>query len=243
MQSYDLIELKGVLKLNMNKNRILIVAAHPDDEIIGCGGTISRLVEQGWEAFTLILGEGKTSRDETRNRNQRIDEINNLKKEVEKANNLIGVSDVFLYDFPDNRFDTVPLLDIIKTIEKIKNNIKPSMIFTHYKDDLNIDHRIINQAVLTATRPVKNEFVNSIYAFEIASSTEWKFPISFSPDVFYDISNYLTVKLKAMSEYESELKNYPHPRSLDGLKLISQYWGMRTGFEYAEAFKNVRILV
>ncbi len=126
--------------------------------------------------------------------------------------------------------------------EKIKLELKPDIIFTHYKNDLNIDHRITYQAVLTATRPMQNECVKEIYSFEILSSTEWNYPLSFSPDTFFDISDTLELKLKAMKAYKSELCKYPHPRSLEGIELNAKYHCMRVGKRYVEAFKSVRVL-
>ena len=223
-------------------NKILIVVAHPDDEVLGCGGTITRLNKEGYELYTLILGEGITSRDDKRSKEKRGREIANLKEQAKKANELIGVKKVFFHDFPDNRFDTVPFLDIVKVIEKIKNQIKPEIIFTHYEKDLNIDHQITYKAVITATRPLREETVKEVYSFEIPSSTEWSYPLSFSPNAFYDISETMDIKLKALEEYKSELKEYPHPRSLKGIKLIAKTWGMKVGLNYAEAFKCVRII-
>lgn len=223
------------------KKKILIVAAHPDDEILGCGGTIARLVKEGYEAYTLILGEGITSRDTQRNRIKRKKEIQELKKQVYRANRIIGVKDIFLFDFPDNRFDSVPLLDIIKVIEKIKNKVKPDIIFTHYENDLNIDHQITYRALLTAARPLPDETVKEIYAFEVPSSTEWNFPLRFSPDVFFDISYDMNRKIKAIKKYAPEVKLFPHPRSVEGLKINAGYWGTRVGVKYAEAFKLVRM--
>lgn len=225
----------------MNK-KILIVAAHPDDEVLGCFGTVARLIKEGYEAYTLILGEGKTSRDEKRVVENKKDELEILNSEIQKANDIIKIKKIFVYDFPDNRFDSVDLLDIVKVISKVKDEIKPDIIFTHYEKDLNIDHKITYQAVITATRPMENESVKEIYSFEILSSTEWQYPISFSPDVFFDISDTLDLKLKAISEYKSELCAYPHPRSLEGIKLNAQYQGMRVGKRFIEAFKSVRVI-
>ena len=218
----------------MSNKKILIIVAHPDDEVLGCFGTISRLIQEGYEAYTLILGEGKTSRGEC----VTVD----FQDEISKANSAIGIKKVFTCNFPDNRFDSVDLLDIVKEIEKIKLELKPDIIFTHYKNDLNIDHRITYQAVLTTTRPMQYETVKEIYSFEILSSTEWNYPLSFSPDTFFDISDTLGKKIDAMKEYHSELCQYPHPRSLKGIELNAKYWGMRVGIQYAEAFKSVRVL-
>ena len=225
----------------MNK-KILIVAAHPDDEVLGCFGTVSRLIKEGYEAYTLILGEGKTSRDEKRVVENKKDEIEILNSEIKRANDTIGIKKTFIYNFADNRFDSIDLLDIVKVISKVKEEIKPDIIFTHYENDLNIDHTITYKAVLTATRPMKNECVKEIYSFEILSSTEWNYPISFSPDVYFDIEDFIDIKLEAMKKYYSELCEYPHPRSLEGIKLNAQYNGMRVGKKYVEAFKCIRII-
>ena len=222
--------------------KILIVAAHPDDEVLGCFGTVARLIKEGYEAYTLILGEGKTSRDNSRIVENKKDEIETLNTEIKKANNLIGIKKVFIESFPDNRFDSVDLLDIVKVVSKIKEEVQPDIIFTHFENDLNVDHRITYQAVVTATRPMKNECVKEIYSFEILSSTEWNYPLSFSPDVYFDISDTVDLKVQAMKEYVSELCEFPHPRSLEGIKLNAQYNGMRIGKSYVESFKSVRAI-
>ena len=219
---------------------ILIVAAHPDDEVLGCFGTVARLIKEGYEAYTLILGEGKTSRDESRIVENKKDELEVLNQEIVEANRIIGIKKVFIETFPDNRFDSVDLLDIIKAISKVKEEIKPDIIFTHYEHDLNIDHQITYKAVITATRPMIDECVKKIYSFEILSSTEWNYPLSFSPDTYFDIGDTIELKLDAMKKYDSELCNYPHPRSLEGIELNAKYQGMRVGKEYVEAFKVIR---
>jgi LmbE family N-acetylglucosaminyl deacetylase len=222
--------------------KILIIAAHPDDEVLGCGGTAARLVKQRNEAYALIMGEGITSRDASRQREKREQEIIQLKKQIHEANRVIGIKEVFTNDFPDNRFDSLTLLDIVKVIETIKNKIKPDIVFTHYEHDLNIDHRLTYQAVLTAVRPTAGETVKEIYSFEVLSSTEWNYPLRFSPEVFFDISETIDIKLAAMERYNSELREYPHPRSIKGIRLNAEQWGMKTGLKYAEAFKLVRMI-
>lgn len=226
----------------MGKKNVLVVAAHPDDEILGCGATVAKLKEEGYDIYTLILGEGVTSRDDKRDRDANIEQINHLKSEINDANNIVGVSEVFTSDFPDNRFDTVAFLDIVKEVERIKSQVQPSIIFTHFQHDLNVDHQITAKAVLTATRPMEGECVKEIYAFEVLSSTEWNFPTRFSPNYFVDTSKTLDLKVKAMDVYKSELREYPHPRSLKGIELLSQQWGMKVGVKYAEAFEVVRVI-
>lgn len=220
--------------------RILVVAAHPDDEILGCAGSVARFVKEGAEAFTLILGEGKTSRDKKRNATKRKSEIDQLRKEIKRANSLIGVQDVFIRDLPDNRFDQLDLLDVVKEVEEIKKKIRPDVVFTHFEHDLNIDHQVTFRAVLTATRPMQGETVKEFYSYEVMSSTEWRFPLTFSPNVFVDISETIENKIKAMAVYESELRDFPHPRSLEGIKLTAQNWGIKIGVNYAEAFRLIR---
>ena len=222
--------------------RILIVASHPDDEILGCGATVVKLIKSGYEAHVLILGEGITSRDEKRMPDQRQAELTDLKQHVHKANKMIGAKDVILKDLPDNRFDSLPLLDVVKIVEKVKNDKKPDIIFTHYQNDLNIDHQITYRAVITAARPVWGETVKEIYSFEVASSTEWNYPLMFSPDVFFDVSETLDIKLKALKEYKVEMKDARHPRSIEGVELQAKLWGLKTGTRYAEAFKAIRIM-
>ena len=222
--------------------KILIIAAHPDDEVLGCFGAVARMVKEGDEAYTLILGEGKTSRDERRSVENKKAELNVLNREIEKANSVINIKKTFIENFPDNRFDSVDLLDIVKAILKVKEEVKPDIIFTHYENDLNIDHQITYQAVVTATRPMEDESVKEIYSFEVLSSTEWNYPLSFSPDLFFDISETIKLKKEAMKQYDSELCQFPHPRSIEGIELNAKYHGMRVGKTHVEAFKTVRVI-
>ena len=220
--------------------KILIVAAHPDDEVLGCFGTVAKLIKDGYEAFVLILGEGKTSRD-TDEENKK-DELCTLNSEMKKAHDVIGIKKTFVYNFADNRFDSVDLLDIVKVVSEIKDKVQADIIFTHFENDLNIDHQITYKAVVTATRPMEDESVKEIYSFEILSSTEWNYPLSFNPDTFFDISDTIELKLQAMKKYKSELKEYPHPRSLEGIELNAKYNGMRVGKKHIEAFKSIRVI-
>ena len=226
-------------------NTILVIAAHPDDEVLGCGGAIARFAVEGCEVYTLILGEGITSRDPSRDQHKRDEEIRELKKQAENANNILGVKKVYAFNFPDNRFDSVPLLDIIKTIEKIKKDIKPDIVFTHHYGDLNIDHQITFKAVMTAFRPTKDESVKEIYSFEIPSSTEWNAPSSltyFMPDYFVDISKTIKLKVRAMKEYKCEIREYPHPRSIESIEIKAKQRGIQVGLEAAEAFEVIRLI-
>jgi LmbE family N-acetylglucosaminyl deacetylase len=224
------------------KKKVLIIAAHPDDEILGCGGTAARLVRENKKVFTAILGEGVTSRQDKRDREKSKAALYRLKEQIIRANKIIGIEDLFIHDFPDNRFDTVPLLEIVKVVEDLIIQIEPDIIFTHFGNDLNVDHRLTYQAVLTAVRPMSGKTVREIYSFEILSSTEWNFPSNFCPEIFYDIEKTMDLKLDAIREYQQELRDFPHPRSLKGIEVNAMGWGMKAGVKYAEAFKAVRIL-
>jgi LmbE family N-acetylglucosaminyl deacetylase len=226
----------------MDKKSILIVAAHPDDEILGCGGTVARLVHSGWEGHVLVLGEGVTSRDPQRDQARRADEIDRLRQQMISANRIIGVSDVTAKDLPDNRFDTVPFLDIVKIIEEERERVRPSMIFTHYEKDLNIDHRITHRATLTAARPHTDQTLREIHSYYIPSSSEWNPPHVFTPDVFFDISETVEQKITALKEYRQEMRPHPHPRSLDHVRLLARYYGVIAGLEYSEPMKSIRVL-
>ena len=222
---------------------VLVVAAHPDDEILGCGGTMARHAADGDDVSILILGEGITSRDPQRDANKQKKALDALHAQVDRAAKVVGASKTFLHHFADNRFDSVDLLDIVKVVEEVKAQVNPSIIYTHHGGDLNVDHRLTFQAVLTACRPQPGESVRTIYSFEVASSTEWNARTvgnAFLPTVYVDITRTLKAKLDAMSVYAGELRDYPHPRSLRGLEVMAQRNGVEAGLEAAERFVLIR---
>lgn len=226
------------------REKILVVAAHPDDEVLGCGGTIKRLTQENNNLYIAILSQGIISRfPKIKKETKR--QIEKLKESALRASKLFKAKDCFLFDFPDNKFDTVPFLEIVKKIENLIRKIQPTVIFTHHGSDLNIDHNFTHRAVLTATRPIKNMSVREIYTFETPSSTEWSFgqfkPV-FSPNVFYDIGKTLDDKIKALKIYESEIRKFPHPRSPEALIAIAKRWGSMVGVMAAEAFELLRII-
>ena len=224
-------------------SKILIVAAHPDDEVLGCAGTMARKISEGHEVFSIILGRGVVSRFNGQiSRDVVATAIADLNQSISSVANHIGFSDTWVYDFPDNRFDSVDLLDIIKTIEKVKDEVRPDSVYTHFCNDLNIDHSITHRAVLTACRPMPDETVKNIYSFESRSSTEWMYnsQSQFKPNKFVNIGEFIDIKMDALKLYESEMRPYPHPRSLEAVKILSQYRGSCVGVEFAEAFELVR---
>jgi len=224
-----------------NSSRILVVAAHPDDEVLGCGATVSRFADVGAEIRVLILGEGKTSRDAIRDRDARDHEIEELRNEIVGANSVLGVADIHTRDYPDNRFDEVPLLDIVKDVEQHIVDFDPSIVFTHFADDLNVDHTATNRAVLTATRPLPGSSVSMVAAFEVLSSTGWYYPNGFEPNIFVALSEYsVQKKIDAMNAYQSELRAYPHPRSLESIRNLAALRGSSIGEAYAEGFFLLR---
>ncbi|EOQ87987.1 N-acetylglucosaminylphosphatidylinositol deacetylase [Leptospira yanagawae serovar Saopaulo str. Sao Paulo = ATCC 700523] len=230
----------------MNKKKVLVVAAHPDDEVLGCGGTMARLAEEGHEVHVLILAEGLTSREIQRDRESKLSELNLLSDDANKANLLLGVKTIELYDFPDNRMDSIDRLDVIKVVERKIEDIKPSILFTHFGNDLNIDHRITNEAVVTACRAYPNQKVEELFFFEVASSTEWQISPnlgSFQPNVFFKLSfQQMEKKKNALSIYESEMRPFPHARSIDAVEALGKWRGANIGYSYAEAFVCGRLI-
>lgn len=225
---------------------ILVIAAHPDDEVLGCGATIANHVQLGDEVHVVILAEGATSRDERRDRNQRMNDLSSLAAAANRAKEILGVTSLTLYDFPDNRMDSVDLLDIVKTVESCMNRVNPDIVYTHHAGDMNIDHRRTHEAVMTACRPHPQQSASTLLFFEVPSSTDWQLPGSaqpFVPNWFVDISATLVKKLKALQAYESEMRPWPHSRSYKTVEVLAHWRGSSVGVEAAEAFLVGRNLV
>lgn len=227
--------------IKQNKNKILVIAAHPDDEVLGCGGTIAKYAK-GNEIYVVILGEGLSSRYSRRGEAEE-KELLKLKEQSKKVGKFLKVKENFFFDLPDNQFDTIPFLEIVKKVEGVIKKIKPVIIYTHHSGDLNIDHRLTFQAVLTAARPFEGCSVKEIYSFEIPSSTEWSFQKingPFLPNVFEDLSPTITKKIKSMEMYKTEIRKFPHPRSGEAILVMAKRWGSVAGLKYAEAFELIR---
>ena len=234
--------------MNFKGQKILVVVAHPDDELLGLGAAMNKLItEQNCTVRVIILGEGITSRSDKRNSEQWSEELKIHRSNIESARKAIGYESVGIYDFPDNRFDTVALLDIIKVIEKEKEDFQPEIIFTHHGGDVNIDHQRTFEAVITATRPMEDEVVKTVITFETPSGTEWiasSDPRKFTPNLFIEVSKKnLEAKIYGMESYEFEKRAYPHPRSPKALEILAQYRGLSVGVEYAESFCIIRSIL
>nr|WP_288885827.1 PIG-L deacetylase family protein [uncultured Blautia sp.] len=228
----------------MNLKNILVIAAHPDDELLGVGGTVRRFVNEGAIAHALILAEGLTSRGESRAETNH-SELLALQEDARRAAAEIGYSGIDFCGFPDNRMDSMDLLDIIKTVSNYVEKYKPDTIFTHHHGDLNIDHRVTCEAILTACRPVGDYCVKRIFAFETPSSTEWNYCYTepFTPNVYVDVSDTLEAKIRGMACYRTESAEYPHPRSAEALRALGKYRGSNAGFKMAEGFVLLRTVI
>lgn len=231
--------------------RILILVAHPDDEVLGMGGTILKHSQKGDYVKVVYFATGVTSRRSTNHKNnptydQNRNEVETIKKQIEelrkdakKSCKILRVKELKFYDFPDNEMDTVSLLKIVKSIEKEIKETKPDRIYTHHYNDLNVDHKVMFNATLTACRPI-GSYVKELISFEVTSSTEWSYPVHFNPNYFVNIKAQLSGKIKAMQAYQNEVRVFPHPRSIENLRNVAERWGSISGNSAAEAFEIIR---
>lgn len=221
---------------------ISVIVAHPDDEVLGCGGTIARHVEQGDIVNLLTLSDGVSSRE---NNSKNSIDIAERHSALLRAAQILNINEVESLDYPDNKFDIVPRLDIIKSIEKFLGKNKYEIVYTHCGCDLNIDHRITYESVLTACRPQPNTTINQIRCFETVSSTELAphSGNSFKPNLHIDISSFFDKKISALHAYITEMREVPHSRSFDNISALAKYRGMSVGFKLAESFYVERYLI
>lgn len=216
---------------------VLVVAAHPDDEAIGCGGTIARWTSEGREVHLLFLADGETARGRANGGDD--DRISRRQQACRSAAELLGAASVSFEQLPDNRMDSVDLLDVVQLIEKAIENNGPRILLTHHGGDVNIDHQLVHEAALAACRPQPGQPVRRLLFFEVASSTEWRPPTSatpFLPSYYVEISKQVEVKGAALRAYADELRPFPHPRSVEALEALARWRGATVGLAAAEGF-------
>ena len=227
-------------------SKVLFIGAHPDDVELGCGGIINKLTYSGNEVRVIFLAEGTSCRY-----NKCDIESDDVKKEIKfrtdcaiKSLNHLDVNSYEFYDLPCGRLDSEPLIDINKIIENEINKFKPDSIYTHSNTDTNKDHRIIFESTRIATRPGSKTFVSDVYLYEVLSSTEWNFNHPFVPNNFIKLSELdLNKKIDSLKMYETEMGDWPYPRSEEGISTLAKYRGMQIGTPYAEAFEVFRSCV
>ena len=222
----------------MKKSPVLIVAAHPDDEVLGCGGTIARFCAEGREVHILLLADGESSRDGLEHGTDS-GKIPARVLAAEEAGCILGCLSIEVCNLPDNRLDSLDLLDIVKIVEDRVERTKAGTVFTHFYGDVNVDHRIVHEAVLAACRPQPGHSVKELFFFEVPSSTEWRPPQSanyFAPGLFVDITSTLGKKMEALAAYKDELRAFPHPRSVQAVEALARWRGATCGVLAAESF-------
>ena len=223
----------------MADQSVAVIVAHPDDEVLGFGGAMAAHAGRGDRVHVLILATGLASRApgsaiET-------SELSALRQNALDAAEIIGAAGIEFADFPDTQMDSVPLLDVVLRIEKFLADVVPSVVYTHHAGDLNIDHSVVARAVLTACRPLPESKIVEILAGEVNSSTEWgAAPDQMAATEFIDIGGILERKLKALECYKSELRDWPHPRSLKAVEALARWRGAQVGLDAAEAFTLIR---
>jgi LmbE family N-acetylglucosaminyl deacetylase len=219
---------------------ILVAAAHPDDETLGCGGTMLRHARTGNTVHVAFFADGETSRG-----GRAAKKVAGRRAQAAAACNILGAKSPHFFDFPDNRMDTVSMLDLAKAVEQVIATVKPAIIYTHHAHDLNVDHRLVHQAVMTACRPQPGSNVRAIYAFEVASSTGWAGPTlpQFSPARFVNIEQQWTAKRQALRYYADEMRTFPHVRSFEAIEALARYRGASVGLPMAEAFEVLRDVI
>ena len=230
--------------------QILIVAAHPDDEVLGCGATIARHARAGDRVHILILADGVSARAGTSDAGTGggaacAAALDARAASARAAAGILGAQPPRLLGLPDNRLDALPLLDIVRQIEAVMAELRPQVVYTHHAGDLNIDHRIAHQAVMTACRPQPGAVCRRILCFEVPSSTEWQTPRAadaFVPDWYVDVHTTLEHKFEALRAYADELRPWPHPRSLEAVEHLARWRGASIGVDAAEAFMLARTL-
>ena len=222
---------------------ILILAAHPDDEVLGCGASIAKWSKAGIPVNIVIMAEGATSRDDKRDINKRKKDLAFLKKCAKNSAKILGAKSIDFCGFPDNRMDSLCRLDVVKKIEFFIKKFSPHTVVTHFSSDVNIDHRVIHDSVVVACRPHPFSIVKKILVFEVPSSTEWQVNpnlLNFKPNLFEEVCETIHLKIEALREYNIEMRDWPHSRSIEAVNYLAKWRGATIGSEFAEAFMILR---
>lgn len=213
------------------KENVLVIAAHPDDEFLGSGGTLKKLIDNGYNVITIIVAKGRKEEEHA------------MRKNVEDANKHLGVEEVIFLEYPNLLLEMIPLHVLNKEIEDLLDKYEPSMVFTHHYGDVNLDHQILFQAVLTATRPLPGKKSVELLCFETVSSSEWSQQSddkTFKPNYYVDITDTIDMKIESLRFYDVEMRPFPHPRSYEGVQYLARVRGMTIGVEFAESFEIIR---
>ena len=224
------------------RKKVLIVAAHPDDDILGCGGMLSKY-KKIYDFKVLFIGEGSSCRFDDLDKRKDV-----IEKTIEIRNNyamnalqIFGVTNTAFHNLPCGRLDTIPIIQINKIIESAIVDFQPDALLTHSEFDANNDHRIVYRASIMAARPGVFKNLKTLMSFEVLSSSEWNFSETFLPNHYESLTlKDLNYKWRALRCFESEIRKYPHPRSEEGLKTLAMFRGMQSGQKYAEAYKVIR---
>lgn len=223
---------------------VLVIAAHPDDEVYGMGGTIAKLTAEGNEVHVLIVTDGSTTQYRDNPEVGKI--IDEKKKEALNANKALGVEKVHFGELPDMRLDETAHVEVNYVIEKVIKDIKPEVVYSHFYGDVNLDHQCVYKSTLVAVRPLPGQSVKELYCYRVPSSTEWSPQTNlttFMPNVLIDISKYCSRKYRAVKMYKTEIRPYPHPRSVEYVKKQDCAAGMKYGIGPAEEFLLLRKIV
>jgi len=212
--------------------KILVICAHPDDETLGLGGTLSLHAKEGDEIQVLVFSEGETARGDKA-------KVSLRQTQAKKAALILGIKKIEFLGYPDQKLDSIPTLELTQQIEKVMRRFHPTMVFTHYGGDVNQDHRKVFEATTIAVRPLPGSKVKQLICYETPSSTEWANK-HFEPNFFVDITNFIKTKNRAVKKYKHEIRPSPHPRSEEALINRARYWGSNIGKKYAEAFLILR---
>lgn len=224
--------------------KVLVIVAHPDDEVLGMGGTIAKLVKEGATVDILIVTDGSSS--QYRDSDHLAEIIEAKKKETHNCANVLGVRDIYYGELPDMKLDSTPHVRINQVVEEVIDKVQPDTVFTHFWGDVNMDHQNVYKSTLVAVRPVLGQIVRELYCYRVPSSTEWtpsKVDTMFMPNVFVDITDVAEKKYEAFSKYSTELRDYPHPRSVQYLRETDKAAGIQVGLLAAEEFVLLRKLV